>query len=184
MEVTGEDPLEAFGPPDEYARMWRPRWYHRPARLLGAFAGALSLPALIVAFSPDDPRTGWRDDVGITASLLAMSWGWIVLAVLTWTLGPSVSRMRSRRLAAGHDTRTTDRYLLLVVIGSLIVVLSLSWFVVGAAYGSREVLFSAPRWVVAAFGLVAVPGWALVFANSSVPNLPRQTRVRHRRTSS
>ncbi|KGN33015.1 hypothetical protein N802_16035 [Knoellia sinensis KCTC 19936] len=179
---TGQDPVEAFGQPVDYARSWRPlRWTSWLIRLVALCAGWAGLMAVFAAILPITP-TAWTQDLDITAASMALGAGWAAGSVLVWTLGFWMSRQRARSL--GHPRRerlVRAASVLLFVLGAVVVV-AVFWWGDDSLLHPSGTLFSQPRWLVLLFGLVTVPGlyfWGQPSRSMpSYPHEPLSTKLR------
>ena len=178
---TRQDPVEAFGQPADYAASWHPlRASSWLLRLVGVCVGWAGLAAIITSLLPDE-HAGWGDDVDITASPVSMVVGWTTATILAWTVGFWLSRQRARALGDPRRqrlVRATNVTLFLLAAGSVV---ALFWWADDSFLPSGT-LFSLPRWLVLAVGLLTLPGLFLWGSpNRAMPAPPRSswtTRVR------
>lgn len=170
VEATGEDPVEAFGQPTDYAAQWA-----RPPgvlRVLGLMvATAVAFPGVWLVFAAVTSPVPWGGAVPVTPFLVAMVAGTAVAgAVQPWTVGLWLERRAGRRVGRGRsplDAVVTVLTWAVLVVLTLVVVQR----VLGPD-GDARTLFSLPRWVLLAVGL---GGMALSFV---LPSPGAQTMPR------
>lgn len=169
VRATGEDPVEAFGQPADYAAQWAPPLGPGPIvlRILLGALGAAGFFAILYAVQAGGDWTG-AVRIRVSDAFLVVPVA-LVAAVLPWTLDLWVSRRAARRFGAGRDVSTTlVRVVVIVVLfgGPILVGQRLGWM------GSETVLFSVPRWVLAVGGAVAAP-LVFVVREPRAPSVPR-----------
>ena len=152
IKATGEDPVEAFGQPVDYAAEWQPlgprRWFTQ--LLLGVVlaAGVLAIVKVVTS------EQGWFQGVPLDTRDLP-HFGLFVglLAVMPWTIDLWLSRRRGSRL--GESERPTEwpfKWAALIVL--VAVVTSVAGFL-GEPAG--RVLFTVSRWLLLVLGLATLP---------------------------
>ncbi|EAP97328.1 hypothetical protein JNB_17698 [Janibacter sp. HTCC2649] len=169
--MTGEDPIVAFGQPADYAGTWRPlRWTSWLLRLTTACLGVTGLVALLTALVPAGD-IGWTENIDVDTAALAMVAAYVTTAVLGWTVGLWLSRQRSRVLGDPRRQWLLRALSLLLFVVAVVVV---GWLFVWGddSFLPSGTAFSQPRWLVAAFGILTVPG--VYFWNPPTRNMPDQ----------
>lgn len=180
---TGEDPVDAFGQPVEYAAQWQPLsplgWVRRVA-----FGGVVSVGVfcLVMAVVKGGP---WTSVVPIRVSdAVALAILFVVLAIQPWTSELWLSR---RRAAVLGESRPPSE--LPVRIASSAVaflgVMAFAWF----SEGSEATILQVTRWHLLAAGLVGVSLMVVAPTHPGDPArpvdapwaLPRTWRTRWRR---
>jgi hypothetical protein len=168
--ATGQDPVEAFSTPVHYAREWRQlHWYSWLTRLLAACAGTIGAWALIISLTSGE--VGWAEDLHIDRMTIQWGLGFVPAVVLIWTAG-LWPRLRER-FHPGFEGRASMPFVAWVVLGMILA--ALLWGAISLLPQTGAV-FSQPRWLVAAVGLVATPGLYFYFLPQT--GLPRRPTSR------
>lgn len=178
VRATGEDPVEAFGQPADYAAQWvtPPTVWVVLGRLVVRAVAAVamfgSIPALVAGGS-------WTRDVGPTLDdALGTVPVVIVVAVLPWTLELWLTRRAAR--SAGRRNRLPDWVIRGVVVVGLLVLFAWGMSLLPNQGPERPAILDAPRWL---FLLVGVVGACALFRqdvaqNTGLPALPGPRRSR------
>lgn len=145
VRATGEDPVEAFGQPADYAAQWvapPSAWVvlgRLAVRVVAAVAMLGALPAVVAGGS-------WTRDVGVTLEdalgLLPLV---VVLAVLPWTLELWLIRRAAR--STGRRQRVPDWLVRLVVVVGLLALFAWGLHLLPDPGPGRSPVLEAPRWV-------------------------------------
>lgn len=152
IKATGEDPVEAFGQPVDYAAQWQrltPRhWLTQVA--IGALA-AVGVLAGVKAILADQ---SWGGGVPISREDLVRLGVWAcLLGVLPWTTGLLESRRRATRLGdSSIPSAWPLRIAGVVGLGALAFTAS----VLLGATGESSIVFHLPKWFLAAVGVLGV----------------------------
>lgn len=164
--ATGEEPLEAFGTPVEYAQSWRPlSWRFLLLRVLAASVGVVGLWSVLASLLPESP-VGWSDRLILDSQWMTTVASWVLAgALIPWTIGIWSSRQRARRLSRRGGRRAIGvlelGFMAVLVLGLAGAGL-LGWGDDSPVPSDLSV--SAPRWLVLVGGLAMVPmlrffGW-------------------------
>ena len=167
-EMTGEDPVAAFGQPLDYARAWKPlHWTTWLARVLAAALGLAGLGAVMSALFATE--VGWAEQTDIDSGVLFVIGSWAIGMVFSWSVGLWFARRRAMSLGRGRG-RWPHRLLKAVAWGvSAAAIVALLWWA-SFSWSDRGTLFSQPRWLLLTFGLLTLPG--LRFWGRPSRNLP------------
>ncbi|MEO6791423.1 MAG: hypothetical protein ABI249_02540, partial [Ornithinibacter sp.] len=182
--ATGEDPVQAFGQPADYARQWTHR---SPARrfstqIVAASLGVLGLGAVgkgLVA------ETAWRADLPVSVGNLVVVGLWVTVWVLVpWPLDIWLARRAAKSF--GRAPRVPGWVIRNggLLVFSTVVIVGIAWIGAGGPLDSeRATGASAPRWVFVAGGLALVPLFFLAKEPSSMRAVPTDPlhRARSRR---
>lgn len=167
-EMTGEDPVAAFGQPLDYARTWKPlHWTTWLGRVLAAALGLAGLGALVSALFAAE--VGWAEQADVDSGVLFVIVAWAISMVFSWSVGLWFARRRAASLGQapmGWPSRLLKAVAWCVFAAGVVSLFwwgSLSW----AGHGT---LFSQPRWLLLAFGVLTLPG--LKFWGRPSRNLP------------
>lgn len=157
VRATGEDPVEAFGQPAEYAAQWvappsvRSILARLGLRLVAAAVLAVGLPAVLAGGS-------WTRDVGVTLDDVPGVVAFVVVvAVLPWTLELWLIRRAAR--SAGRGRRVPDWVVRVLVVATLMMLFAWAASLLPDPVNGRASIVEAPRWL---FVLVASAGAVVI----------------------
>lgn len=162
VRATGEDPVEAFGQPVEYAAQWEKlssrRWVIQV--LLGAMF-ALGIVCGVKAFVAD---TGWGGNVPLRGSDAIRFVMWFcILGLIPWTAGLMESRRRAARW--GLPPRSTWPLRIAVALAAGVTFGVVAWAV--DEWAREAVLLQVPRWLLV---VLSVAGVGAGFIMGPAPN--------------
>lgn len=176
VRATGEDPVEAFGQPADYAAQWvaPPTVWMILRRILARVVAATALIAAIPGVVAGGP---WSQDVAVMLDDAAGTVPFvIVIAVLPWTLELWLTRRAAR--SAGRRRLVPDWLIRMSVIVGLMALYVWGFGQVLDGGRSATTLVEVPRWLLAAAG--AAGAYALfrmdVGQHDGVPALPGPRR--------
>jgi hypothetical protein len=166
--VTGEDPVEAFGQPLDYARAWRrfhwTTWVLRIGAICLGLAGLVAVMTSVIAAD-----VGWSEPLDVDGGTALMACGWAVAAVVSASLGLWFARRRARSL--GQDRATWRVRTVTGAVWCLVAALFVGLFLwASEVWLPSGTLFTQPRWLVLVLGLLTLPG--LRFWEPPSRNLP------------
>ncbi|MGG5260200.1 hypothetical protein [Phycicoccus avicenniae] len=170
--VTGEDPVEAFGQPADYAAQWAapPSMGSILLRLLVRLVAAT---ALVVGITALLAGGAWTHDVGMTLEDAPGVVPFVVVvAVLPWTLELWLVRRAGR--SVGRGNRVPDWVVRGLVVGALMVLFGGAAALLPDPGAGRASILDAPRWLLV---LVGSAGAVVVLRqdvgqNAGVPKPP------------
>ncbi|MBM6402017.1 hypothetical protein [Phycicoccus sonneratiae] len=178
VRATGEDPVEAFGQPADYAARWvePPTVWdvlrHLAVQGVAACAMFGAMPALVTGGS-------WTRDVGVTLDdALGTVPFVVVVAVLPWTLDLWLTRRAAR--SAGRRSAVPDWVVRGAVIVALMVLFGWGMSLLPDHGPESPTLLDAPRWLYVSVG---VAGACVLFRqdrgqSSGLPAAPGPRRSR------
>ncbi|WP_156969813.1 hypothetical protein [Knoellia subterranea] len=166
--MTGEDPVEAFGQPVDYAAQWQPlSGRHLLTQFLLGVVLAAGIMGVIKAVSVD---RAWADPTPVTFDDLPTFGVFVaLLGVLPWTVDLFLSRRRASRLGqSAPGLEWPLRWAAILGIGAAV---SGAVWILGEP--SDGTLFMAPRWLLLALGLATLPILFLAGPHPGMDSHPR-----------
>jgi hypothetical protein len=149
---TGEDPVDAFGQPVEYAAQWQRlsprRWMGQVLLGLALSVGVMGIFKAVVADQPWGTRVPLTTDDVATFVLFV-----VLLAVMPWSVDLWLSRRRGAEL--GESRPQPEWPIRLAVMCALASVVTMLAWVLGSL-SARPTLAEVPRWLLLAVGLLGV----------------------------